>query len=117
IEELGRVQEGVAMKAAEAREFGPLETWNGAEDARLLAMLELGLEAHHVEQGAKPIVLAQLNDGIGLDPRGARIGEAERLHRPMAQGVGAALSHYLDGQAAVEVGRLPVVEGDLVAGE
>src|SRR5262245_63753898 len=35
----------------------------------------------------------------------------------MAQGVGAALGHHLDGQAAVEIGRLPVVEGDLVAGE
>src|SRR5262249_59582713 len=58
IEELGRVQEGVAMKAAETRELGPLETRDGAEDARLLAVLELGLEAHHVEQGAEPIVLA-----------------------------------------------------------
>src|SRR5262249_49082466 len=34
IEELGRVQEGVAVKAAEARELGPLETRDGAEDAR-----------------------------------------------------------------------------------
>src|SRR5262245_65730502 len=42
IEELRRVQEGVAVKAAEAREFGPLETRNRAEDARLLAVLELG---------------------------------------------------------------------------
>jgi len=70
-----------------------------------------------LEQGAEPIVLAQLNDGIGLDPGRVRIGEAERLHRPMAQGVAAALRHHLDGQAAVEIGRLPVVEGDLVAGE
>src|SRR5262249_6661486 len=39
VEELGRVEEGVAVKAAEAREFGALETRNGAEDARLLAVL------------------------------------------------------------------------------
>src|SRR5262249_28983332 len=32
IEELGRVEEGVAVKAAEAREFGPLEPRNSAED-------------------------------------------------------------------------------------
>src|SRR5262249_60672831 len=38
IEELGRVQEGVAVKAAEARELGPLETRDGAEDARALAV-------------------------------------------------------------------------------
>ena len=57
------------MKAAEAGELGPFQARNGAEDARLLAMLELGLEAHHVEQRAEPIVLAQLHDRIGLDCR------------------------------------------------
>ena len=117
IEELRRVEEGVAVKAAEAREFGPLEARNGAEEAGLLAVLELGLEADDVEQGAEPIVLAQLNDSIGLDPRRVWIGEAERLHRPMAQGFAAARRHHLDGQAAVEIGRLPVVEGNRVAGE
>jgi hypothetical protein len=32
-------------------------------------VLELRLEAHHVEQRAEAIVLAQLNDGVGLDVR------------------------------------------------
>ena len=58
------------MKPAEARELGLLQARNGAEDAHLLAVLELGLEAHHVEQGAELVVLAQLHDGVGLH-RGA----------------------------------------------
>ena len=50
----------------------------------LLAMLQLGLEAHDVPQRAERIVLAKLHDG----PRpmaGARIAQADRLHRPEAQ--------------------------------
>src|SRR6266487_2530335 len=115
IEQLWRVEERVAMKAAEAGELGPLETWNGPKDPRLLAVFELGLEAHHVEERAEAIVLAQLDDGVRLYARRMRIGEAERLHRPVAQCVAAALRHHLDRQAAVEIGRLPIVEGDFLS--
>ena len=100
------------MQAAEAGEFGVLQARDGAEDAHLLAVLQLGLEADHVEQRAELVVLAQLHHRVGLYVGRVRIGEAERLHRPVAQRFAAALGHHLDRQAAVEIGRrgFPVVE-------
>ena len=107
------------MQSAETREFGVLQARNGAEHAHLLAVFELGLEADHVEQGAKLVVLTQLDHGVRLFTRTVRIGEAERLHRPMPQCFGAALGHDLDRQAAVEIGRrtFPLMEAGLVGGE
>ena len=67
VEQLRRIEIGVAVQAAEPRELGLLQPRNGAEDARLLAVPQLGLEAHHVEQRAELVVLAQLHDGVGLD--------------------------------------------------
>ena len=111
VEQLRRVEEGVAVKAAEPREFRVLEAGDHAEHPHLLGMLELGLEADDVEQGAEAIVLAQLHDGVRLLSRPVRIGEPDRLHRPPAQRVATALRHHLDRQAAVEIGGLlPVVE-------
>ena len=66
VEELRRVEIGVAVKAAEARELGLLEPGNHPQDPGLLAVFQLGLEADHVEQGAERVVLAQLHDGVGL---------------------------------------------------
>ena len=57
------------MQAAEAREFGILQARNGAENPHLFAVFELGLEAHHVEQRAKFVVLAQLDHGVRLVTR------------------------------------------------
>ena len=90
-----------------------------AEDAHLLAVFQLGLEADHVEERAERVVLAQLHDRIGLRRRPVRIGQAERLHRPVAQRLAPALGHHLDRQAAVEIGRrrFPVLELGLLAGE
>ena len=68
-------------------------------------MLQLGLEADHVEQRAERIVLPQLHDRMGFHQRIVRVGQADRLHRPVAQGLAAALGHHLDRQAAVEIGR------------
>lgn len=46
------------------------------------------------------------------------IGEAHRLHRPVAQRLAAAFRHHLDRQAAVEIGRaFPFLEAGLVAGD
>ena len=67
VEQLRRVEERVAMQAAEPGELGLLQPRNGAEDAHLLGMFQLGLEADHVEQRAELVVLAQLHDGVGLD--------------------------------------------------
>jgi hypothetical protein len=81
-------------------------------------VLQLGLEADHVPQRAQGVVLAQLDDGVGLDQRVARIGQADRLHRTVAQGLAAALGHHLDRQAAVEIGDvLPLLELGLGAFE
>ena len=107
------------MQAAEARELGVLQARDHAEDARLLAVLQLGLEADHVPQRAERVVLAQLHHGVGPPAAVVRIGEADRLHRAEAQRLAAALGHHLDRQAAVEVGRVrfPLLERGLVAGE
>ncbi len=80
-------------------------------------MLQLGLEADHVVERAERVVLAQLHHGMG-PPSGARVGQADRLHRPEAQGLGAARGHHLDRQAALEVGgALPLLELGLLAGQ
>ena len=54
------------MQAPEPCELSVFEARDGAEDAHLLAVLQLGLEPHHVEQRGKLVVLAQLHHRIGL---------------------------------------------------
>ena len=117
IEQFGRADEGVAVQPAQPRELGILQARDGAEQADLLGMLQLGLEADDVPQRAAGIVLAQLDDGIG-PAAGARIVEADRLHRAEAQRVDAALGHHLDRHAAFEIGDvLPFAELGLLAVE
>src|SRR3546814_7406400 len=77
---------GVAVQPAEPRELRLLQPGDRAEHADLLAVAQLGLEADHVEQGGERVVLAQLHHGMRSTP-GARVGQADRLHRPVAQGV------------------------------
>ena len=55
---------------------------------------------------AERVVLAQLRDRVRLAIRRMGVGEAERLHRSVAQGLAAAFGHHLDRQAAVEIGRV-----------
>ena len=106
------------MKTAEARELGVFETGDRPENADLLGVLQLRLEADHVPKRAERVVLAKLHDGVRPTAR-ARIVEADRLHRTKAQRFAAALRHHLDRQAAVEVGRrcLPLLERRFVARE
>ena len=107
------------MEPAEPCELGALETGDGAEHARLLAMFELGLEADHVPQRAERIVLAKLHYGVGLHAGLTRVGETDRLHRTVAKRVGAPLRHHLDGEAALEIGcrGFEVLERGLLRGE
>src|SRR5437660_10173608 len=107
------------MQPAGPRELGAFEAGDHAEYPHLLGVLELGLEAHHVEQRAEPVVLAQLHDGMRLCAWPVRVGEPDGLHRTEPQGFAAAFGHYLDRQAAVEIWRrgFPFVERDPVAGE
>src|SRR5882762_5769933 len=62
VEQARAVEEGVAVQPTQARELGIVQAGDGAEETRLLAVLELGLEAHDVPQGAERIVLAELNN-------------------------------------------------------
>ena len=61
IEQTGGIEKGIAVKAAQPREFCLLQAGNGAEDADLFGMFQLGLKAHHIPQSAQLIVLAQLH--------------------------------------------------------
>ena len=119
VEQFRRIEERIAVQPAEPGELGLGEAGDGPEDPHLLGMFQLGLEADHVEQAAELVVLAQLHHGVGLDPGLMRIGEAERLHRAVAQRLAAALGHHFDRQAAVEIGRrlFEFVERHFVAGE
>ncbi len=111
------------MQAAQSREFGVLESWNGAEKLDLGGVFQLGLEADHVPQRAQLVILTKLHDGIGPAPLrklgagGARIVEPDRLHRAVAQRFDPARCHHLDRHAALEIGRvlLPFAEFGLLA--
>ena len=66
VEQARRIEKGVAVQAAEPREFRRFEPGNHAEDPRLLAVFQLGLEADDVEERAERVVLPQLHDRVGL---------------------------------------------------
>ena len=61
----------------------------------------MGLEAHQVEDGLLGVVLAQLDDGVGL-LAGVGVGQTHGLQGAVAQGFEAAASHNLHGHAAFE---------------
>ena len=88
------------MQPAEPRELRVLEPRDHAEDPHLLAILQLGLEAHHVAQRAERIVLPELHHGIGLHVRAMRVGKPDRLHRPVAQ-------RFAPRSAITSMGRQP----------
>jgi hypothetical protein len=79
---------------------------------RLRPVLQLGLEAHHVEQGAQRVVLAQLHDGQGLLAAPVGVVQAPTGFMGPKRRVSRPLGHDLDRQAAFEPGRvaLPVLE-------
>ena len=117
VEQFWRIEERIAVQAAEPRELGFAEAGYGPKNPHLLGMLELGLETDHVEQAAKLVVLAKLHHSVGFNLAPLRIGQAEWLHRAVAQRLAAALGHHFDRQAAVEIRRrcLEFVERDFVA--
>ena len=90
------------MEAAQTREFGVFEAGDGAEQADLLGMLQLGLEADDVPQRAGSVVLSKLDHRVRPAP-GARIVEADGFHRAETQRLRAALGHHLDRHAAFEI--------------
>ena len=92
------------MQAAKPRERSAFKAGDHAEDARLLAMLELGLKADHVPERFECIVLPELDHGMRR-AAGSRVGQSDRLHRAEPQGFTAPFGHDFDGQASLEVRR------------
>ena len=92
------------MQPAKPGEFGVGKAGYGAEDAKLLAVFQFGLKSDHVEQPAEFIVLTELHDGVGFYSRMVRVGEAKRLHRPMAQRFRSAFGHNFDRQKPSKYG-------------
>ena len=75
------------------------------EHALLLGNPEPRLEADQVPHLARPVLPPELHHRVRL-AAGARIGQADRLHRAEAQRLAAAARHLLDRQAALEVRHL-----------
>ena len=96
VEQLWRIQIGVAVQAAETGKFSILQAGNAAENLNLGAIFELRLKTHHVVERAEGVVLTQLDHGIGLFVRLMGIGQPHRLHRAVTQGFASALRHHLD---------------------
>ncbi len=99
------------MDPAETCEARIPKRRDGAENPRLFAVLELGLEADHVPKRSEGIVLTELHYRIRA-PAGLGIAQSHGLHRPEAQRILASRRHHLDGEAALEIGRalFPFVE-------
>src|SRR5579872_1199125 len=57
IQQLRRIEESVAMQAAEPGEFGGLKSRDRAEDSLLRAVLQFGLKADHIVERAELVVL------------------------------------------------------------
>ncbi len=85
--------------AQEARIF---EAGNQPQHTRLLAKLQMILEADQVITVSAQILLAQLHHGPGR-LAGARIAQAHRLHRAKAQRISPPPGKNFDGQTALEV--------------
>ncbi len=101
-EQGGGVDVGVAVDLAVAQETCVLQAGDHAQDAGLLAELEVVLEADEVVGVGAQVLLAKLDDGVG-NVSGVRIAQADGLHGTEAQGVGSAAGDLFDGQAAFEV--------------
>src|SRR5438552_3613158 len=89
------------MHHPEAHEFSVLQPGDQSQDARLLAPLDLRLEADEAEVIAGQIVLAQLYGRVRLAPV-ARIDQPDRPHRAKPQGLPPAMRHHLDRKATLE---------------
>ena len=92
-----------AAKTGKARLF---ETGNKFKHMRLFAIFKLGLKAHHIEQSAERIILAQLHHGMRFHVGRMHIGQATRFHRAVAQSIATARGHNFNRQAAIEIGRV-----------
>ena len=105
------------MNSAQPGETGVFQAGDAFEHLGLGAILHLGLEPDDVVERAERIVAAQLDDRVGLVLGAVCVGEADRLHRAVAQGLATPFGHHLDRQAAIEIaGRLALVKLGLFGG-
>src|ERR1022692_2739789 len=98
-----RIDVGVAMNLTEAEELRMFQSRNHAQDAGLLAELQMVLEADQVEAIGAQVFLAELHGGPGTAAR-ARIDQSHGLHGAEAQRIAAAAGEFLDRQASFEIG-------------
>src|SRR5205814_10042551 len=86
---------------AEPDELCLFEAWDEPQDARLIAPFDLRLKSDEAEMIGGEVVLTQL-DGRERLAAGPGIDQADRLHRPEAQRVAAAVRHDFNRQTAFE---------------
>ena len=71
----------------------------------MFAPFHFSLKAYDVVKRAEGVVLAELDDGVGLFVFAfVRVGEADGFHGAEAQSFRTAGGHDFDGHAAVEIG-------------
>ena len=105
------------MDLAVAQERCVFQAGDEAQDALLVAELDVVLEADEVVAVGTQILLAKLNDGVWRD-LGAGIAQAHGLHAAEAEGIAAAACNLFNGQAAFEVVEfLPLLGFDFVRGD
>src|SRR5207253_8734211 len=102
IEQRGRIDEGIAMHAAVAKEFRVFQTRDHPEYPFLCAIAELRLKPDQVVAGAVPVLHPQLHDGVGPGA-GLRIDQTHRLQRTEHDGATASLGHHLNRHTPFEV--------------
>ena len=90
------------MNLAVAQKARVFEAGNEAQYARLVAKLEVVLEADQVVTLGAQIFLSQLNHGPG-PLASARIAKAHGFHRPEAQRIAATAGEFFNRQAAFKV--------------
>src|SRR5271166_6572182 len=76
-----RINERIAMQAAEPCKFGFGKSRNSPKDMQLLTMFQLGLKTHHIEERAEAVVLAELHDGVWFNLWTMQVCQPERFHR------------------------------------
>src|SRR5208337_3720906 len=96
------VDVSVAVNLPVTQELRILEAGDEPKNVRLLTVLEVVLEADQVVGVRAQVLLAQLHHSVRYVP-GARIAQADRLHRSEAQRVAPSPGNFLDGQAAFKV--------------
>ena len=116
IEKPGRVDEGVAVQPAKPGKLRLFKARNRLEDAHLLGIFQFRLEADHVVERAKRVVLAKLDHRVRTAAV-MRIRQSHRLHRPEAKRLVPARGHDLDRHAPFEIGGvfLPFAKAHLLA--